>query len=102
MSVYVDELFECGPTTAWKWRHACHLFADTERELHAFAVRIALRREWFQPGKNGSFPHYDLTAGKRQAAVAMGAREVDRAFVVAFKRRIAAENSAARATGTLF
>ncbi|QWQ39587.1 DUF4031 domain-containing protein [Streptomyces sp. YPW6] len=28
--------------------HWCHLTADTEDELHAFAARLGLRRSWFQ------------------------------------------------------
>lgn len=40
-----------------------HLAADTLDELHAFARRLGLRREWFQDGRH---PHYDLTT-KRMA-----------------------------------
>ena len=42
-------------------------------ELHAFAARIRLRREWFHPL---SFAHYDITPPKRARAVRLGAREV--------------------------
>ena len=46
-----------------------HLVADTMWELHDFAKRIHLRREWFQPGRH---PHYDLTTlrAARRAVVA--------------------------------
>jgi hypothetical protein len=63
-------------TSAW-----CHLTADTQDELHEFAARLGLKRSYFQPGrplggKPSPFWHYDLTAGKRAQAVALGAREV--------------------------
>jgi hypothetical protein len=57
------------------------LTADTEEELHDFARRIGLRREWFQSAVNrrGWYrrPHYDLTGHKRFEAVAAGAIERD-------------------------
>jgi Protein of unknown function (DUF4031) len=59
-----------------------HLFADTQQELHAFAAKLGLRRSYFQPGRprgNGSPSphwHYDLTAGKRQQAIRLGAQPV--------------------------
>jgi hypothetical protein len=54
-----------------------HLFADTEAELHEFAVgKLGLRRSYFQEGKPSWFPHYDLTSGKRQQAIRLGAQAV--------------------------
>ena len=78
MSVYVDPLFNTAPyrkseNERWNWRQACHLVADTEEELHAFAARLGLKRAWFQAK---SSPHYDLTANKRAQAVRMGAIEI--------------------------
>jgi len=81
MSVYVDKLIHWG----WRLGPSCHLFADTEGELHAFAKSIGLRRSWFQPK---SFPHYDLTKRRREAAVARGAVELDRAGLRALLRRM--------------
>lgn len=65
-------------------RASCHLMisgvdvtnAEALEPLHAFAQRIGLRREWFQPGP-ASAPHYDLTARKRSQAIAAGAVEID-------------------------
>lgn len=71
MSVYVDPLVDWG----WRLGPSCHLIADTLEELHEFAARLGLRRSWFQPH---STPHYDLTASKRAAAVALGAVELAR------------------------
>lgn len=73
MAVYVDPLMEVTPNARWKWRWSCHLLADSEPELHAFAARLGLKRSWFQ---KKSAPHYDLTANKRALAVQLGAKEV--------------------------
>jgi hypothetical protein len=43
------------------------------QELHEFARRIRLSREWFQ---NHHIPHYDLFGTKRLDAVEAGARLV--------------------------
>jgi hypothetical protein len=49
----------------------CHMTSDTsEEELHEFAKKLGLRREWFQGD------HYDLTEGKRAQALKLGAEEV--------------------------
>lgn len=78
MSVYLDPLMNHGGSATFKWTHSCHMFADTIEELNAFAVSIGLRLAWFQLGKGGKFPHYDLNAGRRRAAVRQGAIELDR------------------------
>jgi hypothetical protein len=85
MTVYVDDAhipasIRNGParhTSTW-----CHLFADTQDELHQFATRLGVRRTWFQPGPargDGSpspYWHYNLSVGKRQQALRLGARPV--------------------------
>ncbi len=48
-----------------------HLMADTLTELHAFARRIGLKREWFQDHRH---PHYDLFGVMAQRAVDAGAK----------------------------
>jgi Protein of unknown function (DUF4031) len=81
MTVYVDDAgipasVRNGPrvhTSTW-----CHLTADSQEELHAFAAQLGLKRSYFQPGKPiggkpSPFWHYDLTAGKRAQAVNLGA-----------------------------
>lgn len=80
MTVYVDDAripAQVGRIRA-RWSH---LFADTPDELHAFAQRLGLRRDWFQPGtplagRPSRFWHYDVTDSKRQAAIKLGARPV--------------------------
>lgn len=75
MAAYVDRLRDYG------WRHgpSCHLIADSVDELIEFAVRIGMRREWYQPR---SSPHFDLTVELRAHALIHGAMELEqRAFV---------------------
>lgn len=72
MSVYVDDAFVEG---GWgKWSGGGHLQADTLDELHAFAARLGLRRQWFQtrPGRPEK-DHYDLTRTRRDQAIYLGA-----------------------------
>ncbi len=104
MTVYVDDAHipatirngHAAHTSTW-----CHLFADTQHELHAFAARLGLRRCYFQPGPargDGSpspYWHYDLTAGKRQQALRLGARPVTwhQAIQIIRGRRAAAEHA---------
>ena len=80
MMVFVDALMFTLPNTKWRWRTGCHLLADTEDELHAMAVAIGLKREWFQ--SHSHLPHYDLTASKRRLALEHGAKEASRIEVV--------------------
>jgi uncharacterized protein DUF4031 len=104
MTVYVDDAHipatvrtgRAAHTPAW-----CHLFADTHDELHAFAARLGLRRCYFQPGpaRGDGAPspywHYDLTAGKRQQALRLGARPVTwhQAIQIIRDRQAAAERT---------
>lgn len=58
-------------------RQWCHMISDTsEEELHAFAARIGLTREWAQLRPKASAADYDLTPSRRAKAVATGAIEV--------------------------
>ena len=76
MAVYVDPLMNHG----WKMYgnpvRSCHMFADSEDELHEMARRLGLKKIWFQPGKGRRVAHYDITTKKRQRAVATGAQEL--------------------------
>jgi hypothetical protein len=85
MPVFVDPIFKWPTAIRCFKAGSCHLYADTLDELHAMAVMIGMRREWFQdkPG----FPHYDLTPAKRERAVRMGAIEHDMRSAVEWKRR---------------
>lgn len=76
VTVYVDELADSTPYRAagarWRFKQFCHLWADSVEELHEFAARIGMRREWFQPHR--LLPHYDLTATRRREAIRQGAQ----------------------------
>lgn len=77
MSVYVDHAFAAGD---WgQWSGGGHMQADTLGELHAFAERVGLRREWFQskPGRPEN-DHYDLTRARRELAIELGAISEER------------------------
>lgn len=68
--VYVDEV-RCWPTRIRCFRQgSAHLTADSVAELHAFALRLGMRREWFQDSR---VPHYDLTVDRRERAIGLGA-----------------------------
>ena len=74
MAVYVDPLFPTQPSKRWPYTHACHLTADTLRELHTFAVQqLGLRSVWYQHHTKRASCHYDLTANKRRQALRAGA-----------------------------
>ena len=81
MTVYVDNERPVHTGAHWRWPRSCHLFADTRAELELFAVRIGLKRAWLQD--KPSFPHYDLSPGRRRAAVTAGAVELGREAGVA-------------------
>jgi Protein of unknown function (DUF4031) len=85
MAVYVDDASIPATVANGRAQHTSrwsHLFADTQDELHEFAGRLGLRRSYFQPGKPRAdgrpspFWHYDVTAGKRQQAIRLGAQPV--------------------------
>jgi hypothetical protein len=85
MAIYVDDANIQATVPNGRTRHTstwCHLFADTQEELHEFAEKLGLRRSYFQPGKprGDGTPsphwHYDVTAGKRQQALRLGAHAV--------------------------
>lgn len=80
MTVYVDPLIEWGGSATFRWLWSCHMMADTDEELHAFARKIGLKREWHQAMPPHSVSHYDLNSSRRVAAVKNGAIEVDFRF----------------------
>jgi hypothetical protein len=88
--IYVDDLRKAvhygtaetravGAKNGHLW---CHLVGDDLDELHAFAVRIGLKREWFQGD------HYDLIPRRRKHAVRIGALEVPARRLVEIRRRL--------------
>jgi hypothetical protein len=80
MTVYVDEIVDYGDRVKgqarrWgtRWSHlSCG--GDCE-ELHRFAQRLGLRRQYAQhmDRPDHYYHHYDVTPPKRQRALALGA-----------------------------
>jgi hypothetical protein len=62
------------------------MYADTLEELHAMALRIGLKRSWFQPSP--TLNHYDLVPSKRILALRNGAQEQTRREAVETWRRL--------------
>jgi len=75
MAVYVD-----AEGIRWRNRLWCHMAADTLDELHAFARRLGLKRQWFQT--QSSYPHYDVTMEVRERAIRLGAVDADRSTMI--------------------
>lgn len=52
-----------------------HMISDlSEDELHSFAKKIGLLRDWFQSPPQVKYPHYDLTTQRKiNYALRMGA-----------------------------
>lgn len=74
MAVYVDPLtqYYIRPGSRWRYGRSCHLVADTDEELRAFATALlGMKGTWYQPGP--SFGHFDLTARRRDDAIRLGA-----------------------------
>lgn len=83
MAVYVDPLFRMESRNAQAFRVGqrhdhrwCHLYGDTEEELHELADRIGMKREWHQSCPPHRLSHYDLTPPKRRLAIRFGTIEV--------------------------
>jgi hypothetical protein len=99
VTVYVDDARIPKGRSLWS-----HLTADTEAELHEFALRIGLVRRWFQHcktkcGRTGEpciHWHYDVVASKRHQAVRAGAVEIDLCEMGELMRR---RREALRASG---
>jgi hypothetical protein len=91
MGVYVDDAIWERHGRLW-----CHLLADDDAELHAFAARIGCRRERFQSRSRRPWvDHYDIDEPRRRTAVALGAVALTRGEVCAL---IARKRAAAYAT----
>jgi hypothetical protein len=76
------------------------MVADSVDELHSFADKLGLRRQWFQ--HRTLYPHYDLTEAVRRKAIALGAVESDKRGVVECAKRLRLQlNEAARADASI-
>lgn len=86
MAVYVDNV-----KVEWRGRLWCHLVADSIEELHDFARKLGMRREWFQHA--ASYPHYDITITSRIRALNLGALSGNRIQIITCARKLKAELS---------
>jgi hypothetical protein len=77
MTCYVDK-----PEWEWRGKMWAHLLADSLDELHAFAGQLGLQRAWFQAPPQTRYPHYDVTAAKRELALSLGALPADRRTII--------------------
>jgi hypothetical protein len=93
MSVYVDHLHPTIPCANWRYTQACHMFADTEGELHPLAAKIGMKRCWYDVAAQ----HYDLTAHKRAVALIHGAKEATHSDIRRWIDRTRAARLKARA-----
>lgn len=70
--ILVDGITE--HTTTLRYKRWSRMVSDVgEDELHAFAARLGLKREWFQSRPKASAAHYDITPPKRELAIRLGA-----------------------------
>jgi hypothetical protein len=91
MAVYVDDAFRHGDHWG-RWQGGGHMQADTLEELQAMADRLGLQRSWLQTKQGKPWrDHYDLTAEKRDLAIALGARPIT--WREAARRNIAARKA---------
>lgn len=75
MSVYVD-----NARIHFRGWLMCHMFADTQAELHEMAAKLGLKRSWYQRGS--VLAHYDVCLTKRNEAIRRGAILVGRQFLI--------------------
>lgn len=85
MTVMVDEIRQWPTPIRCFKAGSCHLTTNGPiDELHAFALSIGLRLEWFQD--HPIAPHYDLTVARREKALALGAKFIPARAQAAFRR----------------
>tara|TARA_B100000700_G_scaffold230615_1_gene255042 strand:- start:14884 stop:15201 length:318 start_codon:yes stop_codon:yes gene_type:complete len=69
MAVYVDNY-----KAKFKNYIMCHMIADSEEELHSFAIKLGLKTSWYQ--NKTKHKHYDISQSVKQKAIELGAMEV--------------------------
>lgn len=75
MSVYIDNFYITGGGNYGRMKMS-HMIADTTEELLAMADKIGVARKWIQyPGTPSE--HFDIAKGKRDVAIALGAKAVN-------------------------
>lgn len=75
--ILVDSITDYTGMTKLRHKQWCHMVSTKdEAELHAFAARLGLKRQWAQLRPKASAAHYDITPSVRALAVKLGAKEV--------------------------
>jgi hypothetical protein len=67
MSVYVDDAL-----IPYGRMQMCHMLASTHKELMVMADKLGLDPKWLQK-PNTPEEHFDISKGKRQLAIELGA-----------------------------
>lgn len=75
MAVYVSRREYAFKSKKGFMMKLSHMMADDIEELHAFAISIGVKLDWFQ--RDAKRPHYDISKAFKQKAIARGAIEVD-------------------------
>lgn len=81
MACYVD-----NPELTFGRMKMCHLVADSIGELHEMADKLGMKRSWYQCPPKASAPHYDLSKGKREVAIKLGA-EISDSLTISVKSK---------------
>ena len=87
MTVYVD-----ATRNRYGRMVMCHMWADTLDELLAMVDRIGVARKWLQKPPHASWVHFDISLGKKTAALAAGAILTDRYGPVEHVARLAGDD----------
>ncbi len=84
MTVYIDDMYRYA-VGEFRGMRMSHMIADSDAELHAIAVRIGMKPEWFQGD------HYDVPLTRRELAIEAGAVPISYRQAGAMRRRRAVE-----------
>lgn len=75
--ILVDTLTDYGDSCKLRYKVWAHMVStESEDELHEFAAKLGLKREWAQLRPQASAAHYDLVPAKRAIAIKLGAKAV--------------------------
>ncbi|WP_443750534.1 DUF4031 domain-containing protein [Asticcacaulis solisilvae] len=80
MTVYIDDMYRYA-VGEFRGMRMSHMIADSDAELHAMAVRIGMKPEWFQGD------HYDVPLPRRELAIDAGAVAITYRQAGAMRRR---------------
>jgi hypothetical protein len=68
--IYIDNI-----NLTFRGKKYCHMVSDKSiDELMEFALKIGLKKEWFQ---DKSTPHFDVAPSIKRKALSIGAKELD-------------------------